>query len=119
MADFPDLKIDVDVNLELYTDDVDKYFKDVNYNGQDTPQEDLYSFPFEMDLRFTELVADDRQFKIEIGKIYANVVSGVNLKGDPAAIVQNLSGIAAKPAAGDNVKITIKNDISTNVVAGS
>jgi len=119
IADLPDLKVDVDVSLDIYADDVDDFLKTVNYNSEDTPQEDLYSFPFELDLRYEENAADDRGLKIEVGKIIAEPVSGINLKGEPEAMMQTLAGIAIVPDSGELFQVTCKNDISTNLITGS
>lgn len=117
--DLPDLKIDVDFSCELYAESIDSFFKNVNYNSGSSPSENLYSFTFSMDLRYQENVADDRQLKIDIGKIIAQPVTGINLKGEPESLKQTLAGYAVIPAAGSFFTVTCKNDISTNIISGS
>jgi len=119
LEDLPDIKVDVDCSFELYAENTVDFWKKVNYNNEDTPQEGLFSFAYEQDLVFTENVANDRQFKINIGKVVAEVVPGINLKGDPEAEVQTLAGIAIKPAAGELFTVTVKNDISTDIISNS
>jgi len=119
LADLPDLKVDVDFSCEVYAASITDFFKKVNYNNSTAPQEDLFSFPFEVDLRQTVTSPDDRQLKVEIGKIIATPITGINLKGEPEAMVQTLAGVATVPDTGEHFKVTLKNDLSQNLISES
>ncbi|MEE9119478.1 MAG: hypothetical protein V3U02_12915 [Calditrichia bacterium] len=114
LADLPDLKLDIDVSLEFYNNAM-AFFKKSVYNNQTTPQETVYSGAFEFDLKTQENVADDRELKITIPKFFWQPVTGINLKGEPEAMVTALAGVAAIPAAGEIITVVCKNDLDSNL----
>ncbi len=108
MADYPDLKLDIQIGLELYTEAVTNWQK-ANYNADTTPQEALKTSVCEIDLTYT-----DRQFKIEIGKFVWDSID-LPLKGEPESLTETVAGLAMKPDSGEMTTVTIQNDLSADL----
>ena len=113
MADLPDLKMEIDVAIDLFAGSTARW-KNANYNNTNAESKTLFGEKFELDLIYEENTPNDRQFKLEIGKVLWEPVD-LPLKGDPEVITETLAGIAVKPAAGDYIKATILNSISDDL----
>lgn len=115
LEDLPDLSIDVNITLEFYPEDTG-FWKKALYNNQTSPQEDVYTGTLSIDLTYVNAASKNRQFKIEIGKMSWEALTGVNAKGEPEAIVEALAGVAMKPAAGEMITVTCQNELSADLV---
>jgi len=105
IKDLQDLKLDIEGSAN---------WQDANYNGQTSIQEDLKSSNFIVDLLYTESVADDRGFKITIGKFFWNPVD-LPPNAEPNVNEETIAGIAIRPDAGDIIEVVIKNSLGVAV----
>lgn len=114
LADLPDLKLDGEFSAEFFADSMDFFTKSV-FNNTTEPAEPLYTGAIEFDLKTTETVADDREFKLTFADTFWAPVSGFNLKGEPEVMNIVLAGTLKKPAAGEVITALIKNSLSADL----
>jgi len=115
LGDLQDLKLDIDVSIEKFADGTALYKKTV-YNNETAPDSGIYDIgEVEFDLKLTETVADDREFKINVKKVLGQPVTGDNLKGEPEIMTEVFAGIGAKPDSGEIVTVTMKNSLSADL----
>lgn len=98
----------IDLTFTLKFVDTDHY-KNVYYGGTDgtTPQTDLYSGNFVVDLTYGTDTAE-RAYKIDIAKLFF-VAAPVHLTNEAVPIYQDCDGYMVEPDAGEPLTITVKN----------
>jgi hypothetical protein len=114
LEDLPDLQYDIDVTCELYAEDT-SFFKKINYYNTSAPSEDVYSGALSIDLTYTNSSSKARELKIEIPDVAFQPVTGVNLKSEPAVMVQTIAGVARLESGSELMTVTIQNDLSADL----
>jgi hypothetical protein len=114
LADLPDLKLDGEFTAEFFATATD-FFKKSVFNNTTTIAEAIYQGKIEFDLKTTENVADDREFKLTFEDTFWNPATGFNLKSEPEVMPISLSGILKKPTAGEIITATVKNSLSSDL----
>lgn len=114
IEDLPDLQLDIEFAADLYAQDT-TLFKKITYYNTSAPSQNLYEGEATIDLRYTKSTTDDRTCKIEIPKITFKPITGLNLKSEPAVMVQTIAGIARKISGSEIITFTLKNDLSADL----
>lgn len=114
LEDIYETDFDIDVTFDLYADTTK--FKNVNYYGTNSVSESVYTASCELDFRYTENVADDRQLKIEIPKVMWKSISGIGLKSKPDYMTESVAGIAEKLATTEIITATCKNSLANDLI---
>lgn len=115
LNDIADLKHDVDVTADLFAQDGDTNWKDINYNAGSVIAEDLKTGNMIVD--FTRETGT-REFKITVGKIVFEPVA-LPQKADAEVNTETIAGPAIVPDSGEFIQVVCKNAISANLLNNS